>query len=300
MVADEGRDVPIEGNAFSPWLPRLAAAGLTLLIGAATVTGLSCLSLTQTQCTISSLVHGRQELDVPYAGTRPAVVERMLEMAAIEPDDLVVDLGTGDGRILIAAARERGARGVGVDLDPALIEEAQRAARRAGVAERVAFRVEDLFQTPLAQADVVTMFLLPEVNLRLRPRLLAELRPGSRIVSHAFDMGDWRPDETARVGGAWVYRWTVPARAAGTWRLVDGDGRVGTLRLDQHFQTVSGEMRRQGEAPVLVAGRLDGARIALELASGGVGRRLAGVVRDGRIEPEDPAARWRAERAGSQ
>ncbi|WP_114954949.1 SAM-dependent methyltransferase [Sphingosinicella terrae] len=295
-MVDDRREILGAGAGWGPWVPRLAAAGLTLLIGLSLLTGISCLSLNQTQCSISSLLNGREDLDVPYAGTRPAVVSRMLEMAAVQPGDQVIDLGTGDGRILIAAARERGARGIGVDLDPALIDAARGAARQSGVADRVEFRVENLFETTLSQADVVTMFLLPEVNLRLRPRLLGELRPGARIVSHAFDMGEWRPDETARVGGAWVYRWTVPARAAGTWRFVGEDGREGVLRLDQHFQAVSGDLQTEGAAPVLVTGRLEGERIALEIGAGDGEPRLAGIVRDGRIVPVDPAMRWRAER----
>lgn len=124
----------------------------------------------------------------------------------------MIDLGTGDGRILIAAARDRGARGLGVDIDPVRIRQAQANARRAGVADRVDFVVADVFETPLGQADVVMMYLLPEVNLQLRPRLRAELRPGARVVSHAFDMGDWQPDDTRRMGGDTVYRWTIPER----------------------------------------------------------------------------------------
>lgn len=153
------------------------------------------------------------DLDVPYAETRPETIALMLDMANVGPDDFVIDLGTGDGRILIAAARDRGARGLGVDIDPVRIRQAQAAARRAGVADRVAFQVADLFETPLGQADVVTLYLLPEINLRLRPRLLGELRPGARVVSHAFDMGDWRPDERRRIGGDVVYRWTIPEPA---------------------------------------------------------------------------------------
>ena len=156
----------------------------------------------------------RPELDAPYVQTVAETVEVMLDLAAVGPGDRVVDLGCGDGRILIAAAR-RGASGYGVDIDPARIAEAQANARRAGVAGRIRFEVRDLFETPIGEADVVALYLLPELNLQLRPRLLSELRPGARIVSNAFDMGDWRPDRTANVGGAPVYLWTVPARATG-------------------------------------------------------------------------------------
>lgn len=122
----------------------------------------------------------------------------------------MIDLGTGDGRILIAAARDRGARGLGVDIDPVRIRQAQ--ANASCRADRVDFVVADLSETPLGRADVVMKYLLPEVNLQLRPRLRAELRPGARVVSHAFDMGDWQPDDTRRMGGDTVYRWTIPER----------------------------------------------------------------------------------------
>ena len=296
--ADEAERRRKAAVALPSWAPRAVAAGLTLFMVAIVVTGVSCLSVTQTQCSLSSLIEGRRDLDVPYIGTRPAVVARMLEAARVGPRDFVVDLGTGDGRILVTAARERGARGLGVDIDPALVADARRSARAAGVEGRVDFRVGDLFETPLHEATVVTMFLLPEVNLRLRPRLLAELRPGARIVSHAFDMGEWRPDETSRVGGAWVHRWTVPANVEGAWRFTDEGGRVGALRVDQHFQNFSGELHLPGEPVLLLHGRLDGDLIRLEPATEAAGPAFVGRVRGGRIVPADATLVWRAERIG--
>ena len=148
-------------------------------------------------------------LDVPYEPSAPAVVEAMLQLADVKPGDVVYDLGCGDGRIVIAAAK-RGARGVGVDIDPARIREARANARAAGVEERVEFRVGDLFEANVAPASVVMLYLWPEVNLRLRPKLRAELRPGTRIVSHAHDMGDWAPQRTTVVGGARVLLWIIP------------------------------------------------------------------------------------------
>ncbi|HEX8216994.1 MAG TPA: class I SAM-dependent methyltransferase, partial [Allosphingosinicella sp.] len=133
------------------------------------------------------------DLDVPYVPTPMRVVDRMLEMAEVGPSDYLIDLGSGDGRIPVAAAR-RGARALGVDIDPMRIGEAHAAARLAGVETRARFRRQDLFETPLREASVVTMYLLPDVNLRLRPRILTELRPGTRVLSHNFTMGDWRPD----------------------------------------------------------------------------------------------------------
>jgi SAM-dependent methyltransferase len=173
-----------------------------------------CASPTMVSCSIDTLFSGGPKLDVPYKGTRPAVIARMLEMGEVGPGDHVIDLGTGDGRILIAAARERGASGLGIDLDAVLIGKAQANARNAGVADRVRFETGDLFKAELAAADVVMMYLLPEVNWRLCPRLLAQLKTGTRIVSHAFDMGDWRPDETRRAGGATVHLWRVPEPGA--------------------------------------------------------------------------------------
>lgn len=191
-------------------LIRIAGALAAIVVLGLIALGGRCISPTMVSCSADTLLNGGPRLDVPYKGTRPAVVARMLEMADVRAGDHVIDLGTGDGRILIAAARERGASGFGIDLDAVMIGKAQASARRAGVADRVRFETGDLFKADLSAADVVTMYLLPEVNYRLCPRLLAQLRPGARIVSHAFDMGDWKPDETRRVGGALVHLWRVP------------------------------------------------------------------------------------------
>jgi SAM-dependent methyltransferase len=150
--------------------------------------------------------------DVPYVPTPEPVVAEMLKLAAVTKEDVVYDLGCGDGRIVITAAQKYGARGVGVDIDPQRIKESNENAQKAGVTDRVKFLQQDLFTVDLKDATVVTLYLLPEVNLRLRPRLLAELRPGTRVVSHAFDMGDWKPEKTVKVDGRTVYFWTIPAR----------------------------------------------------------------------------------------
>jgi SAM-dependent methyltransferase len=149
--------------------------------------------------------------DVIYEPSPPEVVEAMLRLADVGPADVVYDLGCGDGRIVIAAAR-RGARGVGVDIDPERVREARANARAAGVEDRVEIREADLFDTDVRDATVVMLFLQPDVNLRLRPRLLAQLRPGARIVSHWHDMGDWKPTAQVKVSGRNVYLWTVPGR----------------------------------------------------------------------------------------
>lgn len=162
-----------------------------------------------------------QDLDVPFVVTPDHVTRAMLELADVKPGDFVIDLGSGDGRIVIVAARHYGARGLGVEIVPDLVEKSRDNARRAGVAERVEFREQDLFETDLSRATVITMYLLPDVNLKLRPRLQA-LKPGTRIVSHDWDMGDWKPDRMVTIDVpdkpyglekvSRLYLWTVPPR----------------------------------------------------------------------------------------
>jgi SAM-dependent methyltransferase len=152
------------------------------------------------------------EADLLYLPTPAPVVAAMLRLAGVSPADVVYDLGSGDGRIPIAAAREHGARGVGIELDARLIELARCNAREAGVEKQVEFREQDFFKADLREATVVTLFLFPELNRRLKTKLLAELKPGTRIVSHRFDFGDWPPQRRAQIGGNPILLWTVPAR----------------------------------------------------------------------------------------
>ncbi|WP_202842142.1 SAM-dependent methyltransferase [Luteimonas saliphila] len=156
---------------------------------------------------------GYREPDVVYVPTPQPVVEAMLELAGVGAGDVLYDLGSGDGRIPIAAARRFGIRAVGIDIEPVRIREANANARAAGVTDLVSFRQEDLFESDFSEATVVTLYLLPSLNQKLRPRLLAELEPGTRIVSHAFDMGDdWPPEQTRRVDSSVIHMWTVPER----------------------------------------------------------------------------------------
>ena len=149
--------------------------------------------------------------DVPYVPTPQEVVDEMLKMANVGKDDVVYDLGCGDGRLVITAVKKFGAkRGVGVDIDPQRIKESNENAQAAGVADRVKFMVQDLFTADFKEATVVTLYLLPDVNLRLRPKLWSDLKPGTRVVSHAFDMGDWQPEKTTSVEGRTIYFWTIP------------------------------------------------------------------------------------------
>lgn len=147
--------------------------------------------------------------DVPYVPTPPEVVAAMLEAANVTKNDVLYDLGSGDGRIVIAAAKKYGARGMGIDINPALVAEATQNAVKEKVSDRAKFKVGDLFELDLSEATVITLYLLPDINLKLRPKLLA-LKPGTRIVSHAFNMGDWKPERTIDVNGRTVYFWRVP------------------------------------------------------------------------------------------
>lgn len=152
--------------------------------------------------------------DVPFVPTLPEIVEEMLRLAKVGPNDVVYDLGCGDGRLVITAVKRFGARrGVGIDIDPERIKESRENARALGVTNRVKFIQQDLFKTNIKEATVVTLYLLPEVNLRLRPKLLAELKPGTRVVSNSFDMGDWKYEKVAFVGEQPIYFWTIPAAA---------------------------------------------------------------------------------------
>jgi SAM-dependent methyltransferase len=151
--------------------------------------------------------------DVPYIPTPPAVVAQMLQMANVREDDVLYDLGSGDGRIVIMAAQRFGTRGTGVDIDPQRIEEARKNAQQAGVTDRVRFLQQDLFETDLSEATVVTLYLLSDINLKLRPKLWRELKPGTRVVSHDFDMGDWKPEKVVKMGGSTIYYWTIPTHA---------------------------------------------------------------------------------------
>lgn len=188
--------------------------------------------------------------EVPYVQTPPRVVRRMLQLADLSPRDTVWDLGSGDGRIVITAAQQFAARATGFEIDPALIRESRDLARGAGVASRTRFEQKDLFTLAFSEPSVVTMYLLPEFNLKLRPLLLAQMRPGARVISHEWDMGDWRPDETLLVASNEkpygtarenrVMLWVIPAAVAGEWRLATPDVRFSVAqRLQEVTATAS-------------------------------------------------------------
>jgi hypothetical protein len=156
--------------------------------------------------------------DVPYVPTPQPVVDAMLQVAKVGKNDVLYDLGSGDGRIVNTAAQKFGTRGVGIDINPERIQEANENAKKAGVTDRVKFVQQDLFTTDFSEATVVTLYLLPEVNVKLRPKLLSQLKPGTRIVSHAFDMGDWKPEQTLNVEGKTIYYWVVPEKVPANLR----------------------------------------------------------------------------------
>ena len=208
--------------------------------------------------------------DTPYVQTPQNVVDRMLQMAHVDARDYVIDLGSGDGRLVITAAKKYGARGFGVDLDRRLVELANRGAARAGVRDRAVFYERDIYQTDLSAASVVTIYLLPEVNLMLRPTLLSTLKPGTRIVTHDYDMGEWQPDEqivmdapdkpVGRDKKSKVFYWVVPGNAAGKWRWelpVAARPAVFEMTVAQNFQKISGNATVDGRALALSNARLD-------------------------------------------
>jgi ribosomal protein L11 methylase PrmA len=209
----------------------------------------------------------RAQEDVPFLTTPDNVTQAMLALAGVGPRDHVIDLGSGDGRIVITAAKRHGATGLGVEIVADLVRQSQAHAQRAGVADKVQFKEQDLFATDLRPATVVTMYLLQSVNLQLRPRLL-ELAPGTRLVSHDWDMGDWQPDRSLQLAvpdkqvgrdkSSRVHLWVVPARVQGLWCAGEG-----SLQLTQRFQTFSATLTRAGETtPVRVFdGRIEATRL---------------------------------------
>jgi hypothetical protein len=258
----------------------------------------------------------------PFVISGDEVVHRMLRMADVGPNDFLIDLGSGDGRIPIAAAKRYGTRGLGVDLDPPLVELARKNAALEGVAGKVAFEVKDLFETDLSRASVVAFYLLPNVAMQLRPKLLKELKPGTRIIAHDYDLGDWPADEwtsirvpdkpVAPVGISQVFLWIVPGNAAGRWTATMGGERI-EIEIEQRFQMVkarvssaakaSGEGRppavraaslRGNEIRIVVAGSLGGKDGVHRLDGRIAGDRIEGEMLTGTRAPERTA--WSAQR----
>jgi len=233
--------------------------------------------------------------DVVYVPTPQIVVDEMLKMAKVGPKDFVIDLGSGDGRMVITAAKKFGARGFGVDLDPVLLKRSNDTARAEGVADRARFVDQNLFETDLSQATVITSYLLPEMNAKLRPKILA-LKPGTRVVAHDYHMGDWLPDEerTLQVpekkvgnpGVSYVYFWLVPARLAGLWNsevVTKAGAQKIEFLFDQRYQSLSGSARTGGQDLKLRAPKIEGERVSFSLL-GKQRQDFSGVVKGDVIE----------------
>lgn len=236
----------------------------------------------------SSAVYAQQEprLDVIYVPTPQEVVDRMLELAKVGSGDFMIDFGCGDGRMVVTAAK-RGARGYGVDINPQRIKEANANAQAAGVTDKVEFKIANLFEEDLSKADVMAMYLLTDINLRLRPKILETMKPGTRIVSHAFDMGDWKPEVHENVNGRNVYFWIVPAKVGGKWQ-VDGAQNM-TLNIDQKYQFFTGTAEIGGKSVDITDGKLTGANITFKAD----GKTYTGKVSGGTIAGDG----WKATKA---
>jgi SAM-dependent methyltransferase len=266
---------------------KLIATSLALVIAGIASSGLGS---AQTEALSKSRLP-----DVVFVPTPQPVVDAMLKLANVQQNEMVYDLGCGDGRAVITAARDFGARGIGVDIDPQRIQESRANAANAGVTDRVEFKQEDLFQMNFADADVVFLYLLPALNLKLRPRILDELRPGTRIVSHSFSMADWEPDQNAKVNGRDILFWVVPAKVAGDWKVTLPDNEPGTLSLTQKFQKVDGELKTKNKSYPLKNVRLNGTKLTFSYGNGGdtrtatadiAGKQLTGTVqRDASDQP---------------
>jgi precorrin-6B methylase 2 len=240
---------------------------------------------------------GQQGKDVVWVPTSQALVDKMLDMAKVTPHDFVIDLGSGDGRTVITAAK-RGARALGIEYNPDMVELSRRNAEKEGMSGRANFMKADLFESDFSQATVVTMFLLPSINLKLRPKIL-DLKPGTRVVSNTFTMGEWQDDETATVEekhGCTSYcvahLWIVPAKVDGSWKLPQGE-----LSLKQDFQMLSGTLRSGGKS-VPVNGRLRGDEITFTAAGTQYAGRVSGNAMEGSTTSGGAASRWTASRAG--
>lgn len=229
---------------------------------------------------------GQEGKDVIWVPTPHDLVERMLQMADVKSTDNVVDLGSGDGRTVIAAAK-RGAQALGIEYNPDMVELAKHNAAKEGVAARARFIKADIFETDFSQATVVTMYLLPTLNLRLRPKIL-DMKPGTRIVSHAFNMGDWTPDRTETIDARHAYLWIVPAKVAGTWQL-DSGRRNFEVVLRQKFQTVDGTANIDGKVTPIRA-TLAGDQLSFSITE--TGTRQSDFV--GRVKSDTIEGTWRS------
>jgi precorrin-6B methylase 2 len=240
---------------------------------------------------------GQHGKDVVWVPTPQALVDKMLDMAKVTPQDYVMDLGSGDGITVITAAK-RGARAMGIEYNPDMIELSKANAEKAGVSDKATFLKADLFETDFSEATVITMFLLPQINMKLRPKLL-ELKPGTRIVSNSFTMEDWVADETATVTEGcetWCTAlfWIVPAKVEGRWQTAAGE-----LTFVQAFQQVSGTLQSGGASTAITDGRLRGAELSMTMDGAQYAGHVNGNTIEGMVTTAGKAAPWKATRAGA-
>src|SRR5438034_5054823 len=241
---------------------------------------------------------GQEGKDVIWVPTPQSLVDKMLDMGKVTAKDYVIDLGSGDGRTVITAAK-RGAKALGIEYNPDMVELSKRNAAKEGVNNRASFTKADLFESDFSQATVITMFLLPDINIRLRPKIL-NLKPGTRIVSNTFTMGEWEADETAHVGGdcgSWctALLWIVPAKVEGTWRFPQSE-----LKLTQAFQTVGGSLDAGSVSGIVTNGRVRGDEITFTVGGGRFSGRVNGDVIEGTLTANGRTSPWRATRVASQ
>ena len=239
---------------------------------------------------------GQEGKDVIWVPTPQALVDKMLDMAKVTPKDYVIDLGSGDGRTVITAAK-RGARALGIEYNPDMVELSKRNAAKEGVSDKANFVKADLFESDFTQATAITMFLLPEINLRLRPKIL-DLKPGTRIVSNSFTMGEWKADEEATVDKDCIsyctaLLWIVPAKAGGAWQLPQGE-----LTLKQEFQMLSGMLKSGSNTTPITNGRLLGDQITFSTGSAEYTGRVSGNAMEGSVKSGASNGKWKATRAG--
>jgi hypothetical protein len=247
---------------------------------------------------------GQEGKDVIWVPTPQSLVERMLEMAGTKPTDYVIDLGSGDGRTVITAAKKFGARALGIEYNPDMVELAKRAAAKEGVSDKAQFMQADIFQTDFSKATVLTLYLLPSLNVKLRPTIL-NMRPGTRVVSHAFTMDDWQADQVESSDGRTAYMWIVPAKVAGTWKIdVSGAGaRSYEATFQQQYQNIGGSAKADNKPLTFSNGKLRGENITFTIADDSNARRdftgrVAGNKIEGTVKTAGGESKFTATRVG--
>jgi SAM-dependent methyltransferase len=241
---------------------------------------------------------GQEGKDVVWVPTSQTLVDKMLDMGKVTAKDYVIDLGSGDGRTVITAAK-RGARALGIEYNPDMVELSKRNAVKEGVTDKATFMKADLFESDFSKANVITMFLLPDINLKLRPKIL-DLKPGTRIVSNSFTMGEWKADETATVSEGCTsyctaYLWIVPAKVGGRWQLPEGE-----LTLKQSFQMISGTLKSGNSTAQITGGKLNGDRISFSAAGAQYSGRVNGDTIEGAVKGGGNSGTWSATRTAKR